>query len=295
MDHREFIATLPRDVLAGLTEAENAPGVFRLAVHFGLIGLFGVWIGLGWPLWGALLIPQGIAICFLFTLEHEATHKTPFRSPWLNEAVGRVCGLLIVQPFEWFRYFHLAHHRHTNIPGEDPELLAGAKPEGWRAYLWHVTGLPFWAAMLTRTLRNAAGVDPGDYVPERARPRLVREARAMLALYAVALASLVVTPLLFWAWILPALLGQPFLRLYLLAEHGRCAFVADMFRNTRTTHTNRIVRFLAWNMPYHTEHHALPQVPFHRLPELHGMMQGHHGVVSDGYVEFTREYAATLR
>ncbi|MGK7651101.1 fatty acid desaturase [Roseovarius sp. B08] len=181
-------------------------------------------------------------------------------------------------------------------PGQRPGTLGRrAKPEGWRAYLWHVTGLPFWTAMIGQTLRNAAGRDPGRYLPQRARPRVVNEARVMLVVYAVALASLLVTPVLFWVWILPALLGQPFLRLYLLAEHGRCAFVADMFRNTRTTYTNRVVRFLAWNMPYHTEHHALPQVPFHRLPELHGMMQGHHGVVSDGYVQFTRDYAATLR
>ena len=26
---------------------------------------------------------------------------------------------------------------------------------------------------------------------------------------------------------------------------------------------------LAWNMPYHQEHHAWPNVPFYLLPELH--------------------------
>lgn len=48
-------------------------------------------------------------------------------------------------------------------------------------------------------------------------------------------------------------------------------------------------------MPYHTEHHALPQVPFHRLPELHGMMQGHHGVTSEGYATFNRDYTRGFR
>ena len=117
----------------------------------------------------------------------------------------------------------------------------------------------------------------------------------MLAIYAVALASLLVTPLLFWVWLLPCLVGQPFLRLYLLAEHGRCAFVANMFENTRTTYTNRIIRFLAWNMPYHVEHHTLPNVPFHRLPELHGHMEGRHAVTSEGYAAFTADYAKALR
>jgi len=295
MDHKQFTAALPREVLADLNATEDAPGLRHLAGHFGLIGLFGVWIAQGWWLWPLAVVAQGIAICFLFTLEHEATHKTPFRTLWVNEWVGRICGLLICQPFEWFRYFHLAHHRFTNIPDKDPELVAGGKPETWGQYVRHVSGLPFWWAMLGVTVRNALGRDPGPYIPARARPRVVAEARWMLAIYVLALASLAVTPLLFWVWLLPCLVGQPFLRLYLLAEHGRCAFVANMFENTRTTYTNRIIRFLAWNMPYHVEHHTLPNVPFHRLPELHGHMQGRHAVTSEGYAAFTADYAKALR
>lgn len=294
MDHKAFAAQLPRETLAALNAPSDAPGLRNLAGHAGLIVLFGVWIAQGWPLWQAALMLQGIVICFLFTLQHEATHKTPFRTLWLNEWVGRLSGLLILQPFEWFRYFHLAHHRHTNLPDKDPELLAGAKPETWRAYIAHVSGLPFWWTMAKQTLGNAMGHDPGPWTPERARPRLRAEARWMLAAYALALLSLFASPLLFWVWLLPCLLGQPFLRLYLLAEHGRCALVANMFENTRTTHTNRLIRFIAWNMPYHVEHHALPNVPFHRLPELHRHMEGHHKVTAEGYAAFTTDYARRL-
>ena len=295
MDHKAFIATLSQDTLADLNRTKDTPGLRHLVGHLALILGFGAWIALGWPLWQLALVVQGIAICFLFTLEHEATHKTPFRSIWLNEWVGRTCGALILLPFEWFRYFHLAHHRHTNDPDKDPELLAGAKPATWRAYVIHVSGLPYWWGMAGQTLGNALGRDPGGYVPPRAHPRIRAEARVMLALYALALLSLIWSPLLFWVWWLPCLLGQPFLRLYLLAEHGRCAFVANMLENTRTTYTNRIVRFLAWNMPYHIEHHTLPQVPFHRLPDLHDHMAGHHGVTANGYAEFTGQYVSDLR
>jgi len=295
MDHKAFIADVPHETLVWLNARQDAAGLRHLAVHSGLILGLGLWIGLGWPLWWLLLVPQGIAICFLFTLQHEATHKTPFATEWINEWAGRISGFLILQPFEWFRYFHLAHHKYTNLPGKDPELLSGAKPETWHAYIWHVSGLPVWWAMARVTLGNALGRDPGDYVPERARQRVVIEAQIMLGAYTVVIASLFVTPVLFWVWVLPAVLGQPVLRLYLLAEHGRCAFVADMFQNTRTTYTNRIIRFLAWNMPYHVEHHALPQVPFHKLPELNGLMRGRHKVTSDGSGAFTAEYAGGLR
>lgn len=294
MDHKTFISTLPAERLARLNTLSNAPGLKHLAGHLALIALFGTWIMQGWLLWPLAVVAQGICLCFLFTLQHEATHKTPFKSLWLNEWAGRLAGLPILQPFEWFRYFHLAHHRHTNIPGKDPELIAGAKPETHGAYLWHVSGLPYWWAMAGQVIANARGTPPEAYVPTRAHPRIRTEARWMLAAYGIAVFSLFFTPFLVWVWLLPCLLGQPFLRLYLLAEHGRCAFVANMLENTRTTLTNRAIRFIAWNMPFHIEHHTLPQVPFHRLPDLHDDMQGHHGVLSDGYARFTRDYARDL-
>lgn len=295
MDYKAFIATLPANTLAALNQTNNSAGLRHLAGHAGLIFGLGCWIALALPLWGPMLPLQGIALCFLFTLEHEATHKTPFRSVWLNEWAGRIAGFIFLLPFEWFRYFHLAHHRFTNIPGKDPELLAGAKPETPWVYLQHISGLPFWIAMAKQTIGNAFGRDPGAYIPARARARVRVEARWMLAIYALAGLSLYYTSLLFWVWFLPLLLGQPFLRLYLLAEHGRCAFVANMFENTRTTYSTRLVRYLAWNMPYHVEHHTLPNVPFHKLPELHDHLQAHLRVTSDGYIAFTGDYIQHLK
>ena len=103
---------------------------------------------------------------------------------------------------------------------------------------------------------------------------------------------LTVPQLALWLWLIPVLLGQPFLRLYLLAEHGDCPLVANMLENTRTTLTNAVVRFLTWNMPYHVEHHAYPAVPFHQLPALHREIRAHLYVTADGYARFTRAYLA---
>jgi len=100
--------------------------------------------------------------------------------------------------------------------------------------------------------------------------------------------------LLLYVWIVPAVLGQPFLRLYLLAEHGRCPFVANMLENTRTTFTNWFVRKLAWNMPFHAEHHAYPGVPFHQLPAFHVLIERHLKVTEAGYVRFHEKYIGTL-
>jgi fatty acid desaturase len=294
MDHREFVATLPADLREAMTVRSDWPGVRHLGLHLGAILGLGGLIALGVPGWWLLLPVQGVLIIALFMLEHEATHRTPFARQWLNDAVGRLAGVLLLLPFEWFRYFHLAHHRWTNIAGRDPELQA-EKPATLRAWALHVSGLPYWGSQLTLMAALVRGRAEGDYLPEGAKGRIVAEARWMALSYAVLGSSLLWTPLLLWVWVLPVLLGQPFLRIYLLAEHGDCPQVASMFENTRTTFTNRIVRFLAWNMPYHVEHHVWPAVPFHRLPEVHRLMRDELRVTADGYAAFTKAYLERRR
>ena len=180
MDHRAFVAGLDPAVKAVLTMKSDAAGLRHLALHGGAIVFCALWIAMGWPLWGALLPVQGVLIVFLFTLEHEATHKTPFASEIVNEWVGRVFGFMLVLPFTWFRYFHLAHHRWTNIAGRDPEL-EGGKPETLRDWVWHVSGLPYWGASARLMWALVRGKGATDYLPGGALTRVRAEARWMLA------------------------------------------------------------------------------------------------------------------
>jgi len=219
MDHRTFLAALDPGVKADLTRTSDRAGLRHLAGHAGAILATGGLIAAEVPSWGLLLPVQGVLIVFLFTLEHEATHRTPFANRPLNEAAGHVCGLLLLLPFTWFRHFHLAHHRWTNIAGLDPEL-DNEKPSTQADWLRHVSGWPYWRGMAGVVWRLATGRERAAWLPEAALPRMAREARAMLALYALAALSLVWSPLLLWVWIVPVILGQPVLRLYLLAEHG---------------------------------------------------------------------------
>ena len=91
----------------------------------------------------------------------------------------------------------------------------------------------------------------------------MREARLYLAGYvALLLISLALhTALLLWVWIVPLLIGQLFLRPYLYAEHTGCERTRSAFDNTRTTYTGIMMKWFAWNMPYHVEHHAYPSIP----------------------------------
>ncbi len=93
----------------------------------------------------------------------------------------------------------------------------------------------------------------------------------------------------------PLVIGAPFLRAYLLAEHAGCdEGDGNMLANTRTLLTTAPVRFIAWNMPYHTEHHSFPAVPFHALPRLHRVMKDDIRHLESGYIGFHRRFVRKL-
>ena len=296
LDHRQIIASLSVDDRRELTDKQDAPGLWRLALHGGSIVLLAALILLEVPLWPLLMLPLGILIVFLFTLLHETIHETAFRTERLNRLVAVTSGFLILLPPAWFRYFHFAHHRYTHDPDNDPELMS-PKPETIAQYLRYLSGWPYWSGMAKVVAVNALGGNKDSFVPEKGRAKVITEARWFLVIYALLVAgsALLQSPALLWIWIVPALLGQPFLRAYLLAEHTRCPHVANMLENTRTTFTTGIVRFVAWNMPYHAEHHAYPAVPFHKLPEFHALIERHLKETERGYARFNARYVATLR
>jgi fatty acid desaturase len=296
MDHREIITSLSQEQRDHLTDKSDWPGLPLLGLHFGSILVLGALIAIRVPFWPLLMIPQGILIAFLFTLLHETIHQTAFRSAWFNEAVARLASFALALPADWFRYFHFAHHRYTQDPEKDPEL-AFAKPSTPWQYGLHVSGLPVWRDHVKTLVRNASGHCRDSFVPPKGHDKVRNEARLMLIGYAAVtgLSLYFSTPVPIFAWIIPALIGQPFLRLYLLAEHGRCPYVSNMLENSRTTLTNLLVRRLAWNMPYHAEHHAYPGVPFHRLPEFHHLIETHLKQVENGYVRFHAKYLGEMR
>ena len=293
IDHQRVIAELEPTLRASLLARNDGPALLRFALHTGAIFAVGTMIALRVPFWFALLPVQGILIVFLFTAMHECIHDTAFKSSFHNKTVSVLCGFVIINPPTWFRYFHFAHHRHTHEPGLDPELQ-NPRPQNIAAYMRHVSGLPLWFSNIRTVLTNAMGRNADAFVPPKGEARVTFEARVMLAVYIlIAMASFLWgSSLLIWTWIVPAILGQPFLRLFLLAEHTACPHVENMFENTRTTFTTTLVRLIAWNMPFHAEHHALPTVPFHRLPELHDAVREHLKTTANGYARFNGELVA---
>jgi fatty acid desaturase len=280
-----------RQAIRPLETRSDLHGLIQFGAHCALLLLTGgaIYLTRGTFWIAGALVFHGIALIFLFAAEHESIHRTAFRRRWLNDAAAWIAGLMILLPPAYFRYFHFAHHRHTQDPERDPELAA-PKPARLSEWLMQVTGWFYWRTEVGLLISHALGRVTASYVPARGSAELIAEARIFLAIYAVAavLSVLLWTDAALIYWIIPAFLGQPFLRLYLMAEHTGCALSPDMLANSRTTLTNRVVRFVAWNMPYHAEHHAFPSVPFHALPAAHRLLRNDIKVIARGYIGVQR-------
>lgn len=299
------MSVVARNILSGeelrtLSKPSNARGLAQLAVHFALLVLTGWLVARAgpWTLFPAMAL-FGIVQAALFAPIHETMHMTAFASPWLNRTVGWLAACPSLLNWDFYTYFHLAHHRHTQDPERDPELTTASAPATLDAYLWRIFALPYWYTRLV-VLRNGLRGDMSAYpfIPARAVPRVIRSLRLMALLVSACVALSIVfvgwwAPLVFW--LIPQMLGQPFLRAYLLVEHTLCTMDNNGLTNTRTTMTNTLVRLLMWNMPYHTEHHLYPAIPFHRLGDAHKQIRGRLAFLQDGYTRWHIGFVRTLR
>ena len=283
-----------------LSARSDARGAARLGFHLALIGLAGWWVAASAP-WSWTLLPAmlllGVAQAALFAPIHETMHLTAFRSRRANAVVGWLVACPSMLNWHFYTSFHLAHHRFTQDPARDPELEM-LPPSSLDAYLWRVCAAPYWRAR-ARVLRDCWRGDLAGYpyVSERAAPTVIRSVRLM-TMFVLGCAAVSVLLVGWWAplvfWLGPQLLGQPFLRLYLLTEHTLCSMDGNGLTNTRTTLTNAVVHAVMWNMSYHTEHHLYPSIPFHRLPDAHVAIRDRLGVVQEGYARWHAGFVRSI-
>lgn len=290
-------------VLRELSVRSDLQGAVRTISHYGAVAITGtlIWLvssryGLAWAL--PLIAVQAFFVAFLFMPMHETAHKTAFRSRALNLIVGHLSAFVIAHRYEYYCLFHWDHHRYTQDPDKDPELIVGVKPMSDTQLAIAYTGLLQVAGREWLMLRHAlTGKVALPWIPENKRHIIMREARLYLAGYALLLAAsfALSTAILLWVWIIPLLAGQMILRPYLYAEHTGCEQTRSAFDNTRTTYTGTVMKWVAWNMPYHVEHHAYPSIPFHALSKLNAIVDDRIVFRGRGYRAVTRETWAWFR
>ncbi len=294
-------AVISRRELKPFVKRTDREGLCHFCGHTAALLVTGgmVYAALGslWVVPATLL--HGFVMAFLFAPVHECSHGTPFRTRWLNETVYWVYALVYLVPPTFFRYSHGTHHTYTQIRGKDPDMVLPERSTVFD-YLYYVSAVPFWMRNLRWYVQHALGrVRPSEryFLPDGQLPRVYREARIIWVLYA--LVGLTAVYFASWTpvtlWLIPRVVGEPFMRWIRVAEHVECPESADLRINTRTTRAPAWLKVLFWNMPYHAEHHLCPSVPFHALPALHRKVGGQLHDVGEGYLRVHAYILGRLR
>ncbi len=281
-----------------LARRSDLRGAARLVAHLGCMGGTGVLVWLALPFW-FLLIPamvlHGIVLVTTFAPMHECVHCTAFASRAANAAVGWVAGVLGFYNATYYRYFHAWHHRYTQDPARDPELMFPRAANRW-AYMKEISAFTFWfRRAIDYPLLALGKADNLPFVPDSARRGIAVSMSLQLLIYLAAVLTILMGyGFALYFWFLPAVLAMPLLRAYLITEHTGCSQDNNGLTNTRTTLASLPIRLLMWNMPYHAEHHLFPSIPFYQLPALHQKIGGRLAHVAPGYVATNRTIVRSL-
>lgn len=213
----------------------------------------------------------------LLVLYHDAVHGLLARNRRLNDClINATVGVPLLLPVHLYRALHFSHHRHLGT-GFDPERVLLYRGQRWN-YRPLTTGAL--TAQLAGDLSgwNACATS-WHYLTERRRGGLLRlprtraypELGVQFALFAAAWAGAAirwpVTALHLAAlWFLPYLtLTQLLQKLRSFAEHTDAPGQDDRSCSWAPGLLGRLTIW-PYNIGYHREHHAHPNVPWSRLP-----------------------------
>ncbi|MDD9979829.1 MAG: fatty acid desaturase [Gammaproteobacteria bacterium] len=273
--------TLDRKMLKSIARRSDRPGLVYLVQWSAGLALTGagVWAALGTPwIWPAMFVHGVLLTVPAYAFSHETAHGTAFRTRWLNEAVLWITSLIYMEEPLHRRYTHTNHHTFTWHVGKDSQMPFDT-PMAFGGWLAEISGFSLLRFHL-RVMGQLAAGRPSDTMksvaPAGELPRMVRNARIFLAVYAgvgAVLAAGVLWPL--WFLVLPRVLGAPVMLLFTLLQHVEMEENSpSILDSTRSFRTTWLGSFLYMNMNNHVEHHLYPQVPFYALPALRDSVAG---------------------
>jgi fatty acid desaturase len=227
---------------------------------------------------------------------HEAVHQNLFRSRAANHVTGAVAAAWLFFHGPAYRAWHLTHHAFTFGPDDSEQL-----PERFRSRLGYlgyclVLGPSFAVILWAGAGATLAGRPPRWIGPPRLRSYVRRWTVVPVLAVAIAVVGLVEWPgIVLRGWLVPAALGSlvvfPFLT---MPEHYEGRGRNGLLANTRTTASNRLMRYLYWNNNLHTAHHLVPTVPPHALGRIDDRIVDRNTLRDRGFIAFHRRVLREL-
>ena len=289
-----YRCAVPRAQMKALMQREDRRAIADTVLWYALIAMAGAALVATWNTpwaWLAFFVYGTLYCGPADSRWHEAGHGTPFKTRWMSDALYQVASFQVLRRPTVWRWSHARHHTDTLVTGRDPEIAVPLPTDllGMVLNLFAIKAAP---RELWRVVCNAAGrirAEEKTFIPEMEWPKVVREARIWVLLYA----ALVTSAVALESWlplallgVFPSMMGAWLFNFFGLTQHaGLPENVTDHRENCRTVYMNPVFRFLYWNMNYHVEHHMFPMVPYHALPALHAIIKDdcpppYHGTVA---------------
>ena len=283
-DTRQLI---DRETLHALQQRRNGASALRLALHLGVIAMLSALLADdSLPIWLCLIVVLALAgaLATIFGAFHESTHRSLFASRRANLIVAWISGTLFQLAPTVYRVFHFEHHRHTQDPDRDPELMGNAVIlSSWprRTVDWlkliptHLLWLKFSTMWRLALQPEAQWLGFGSWTSADERRAFKPESRIVLGFWGLVIgAAMIGVNGAAW-FLLASLLSNTFIGLWLTTEHRGLPFEGTITARTRTIESNAFIRWCLWNANYHAEHHAWPGIPWHHLPRAHEIVRDH--------------------
>jgi fatty acid desaturase len=277
-----YACKISRERMKELMQRRDGPAIRDTIIWFALLITSGVLGYLTWGTWWAVPCFLAYGTIYGSTSDsrwHESGHRTAFKTTWMNDVLYEIASFMVFRESVVWRWSHTRHHTDTIIVGRDREIAAPRPPDLLGIVLSFVNfknGPKECRNMLVHCFGKLRP-DEATFIPESERPKVFRNARLYILIYASVITWAIVgrswLPLMYIG--LPSFFGQGLMVVYGLTQHaGLAEDVLDHRLNTRTVYMNPINRYLYWEMNYHVEHHMFPMVPYHALGKLHQELKG---------------------
>lgn len=221
-------------------------------------------------------LPQVLAVPIVavltyvsYTVAHESVHGSISGNNrslrWINKALGYVAAWILMIPLTAHRYEHMAHHRHTNDPAQDPDFpvkrMQDSVPAAARAALQITVG------------------QFSHYFKYRWKNAPVRQNLAMcFEVFAALVPRFAVLVSGYWIeglclFVLAWLIGVVIL-LYLFAyivhrPHDQVGRYMDTSTIVLPGPLGGLLTWIWLFQNYHSIHHLFPRVPFYHYAKLY--------------------------
>lgn len=279
-----------------LTERSDLRGAFAILANWSLIAAaFALLAHAPGPVTFlvALVVIAGRQLG-LAILQHEGSHRTLFRTRWMNDIVADfLCARPVWQHLPKYRAHHLRHHSKVGTDVDpDISLHAGfptSRASMARKMLRDLVGITGLKTVIALVLMDAEVIrwtvsNDIEWLPQKGRRwfsyplAVLKNAGGMLLTNAALFAVLAACghPALYAVWVLAFITPMPlFVRIRSIAEHACLTRGPDVLRNTRTTRAGWLFRLTVApnSVNYHIEHHLLAGVPYYRLPQMHRLLR----------------------